>query len=100
MSQQNSKERAIMDFLHRKIFDPILQSSVASEKLKAGVRCTIMRMEQRNAFGMVQYFWSAISGTDRSISFANLMHAEGFNRFEEAAEEFSARFDDAFLRCP
>jgi len=95
-----NKEQAIMDFLHQKIFDPILQSPVASKKLRAGVICTIMRMEQRDAFGMVQYYWSAISGTERSISFADLMRTEGFNRFEEALEEFRVRFDDAFLRRP
>jgi hypothetical protein len=31
------KEQEIMDFLHQRIFDPILQSSAASEKLKQGV---------------------------------------------------------------
>jgi hypothetical protein len=33
-----SKEREIMDFLHKRVFDPILQSPVASEKLKQGGR--------------------------------------------------------------
>src|SRR5215471_4644403 len=94
------KEREIMDFLHRRVFDPILQSPVASEKLKQGVRFTIMRMEQRDAEGMVQYYWSAIIGTERSIGFAALMRREGFGRFEEALEEFRVRFDNEFLRQP
>lgn len=38
------KEQEIMDFLHERIFDAILQSPLASEKLKQGVRYTIMRM--------------------------------------------------------
>lgn len=80
------------------IFDPILQSQAASEKLKQGVRYTIMRMEQRDARGMVQYCWSAIIGTERSIGFAALMRQEGSDRFEEALEEFRVRFDDSFLR--
>jgi len=50
------KEQEIMQFLHERIFDPILQSSAASEKLKQGVRYTIMRMEERDALGMVQYY--------------------------------------------
>jgi len=62
-----------MDFLHQRIFDPILQSPAASEKLKQGVRLTIMRMEQRDAVGMIQYYWSAIIGTEKSIGFAVLM---------------------------
>jgi hypothetical protein len=100
VNQLGLKERAIMDFLHTRIFDAILQSRSASEKLKQGVRMTIMRMEQRDAQGMVQYYWSAIIGTERSIGFAALMRQEGFSRFEEALEEFRVRFDDQFLRQP
>jgi hypothetical protein len=33
-----AKEQAIMDFLHEHIFDPILESPRASDKLKQGVR--------------------------------------------------------------
>jgi hypothetical protein len=94
------KEQEIMDFLHQRIFDAILQSPAASEKLKQGVRYTIMRMEQRDAAGMIQYYWSAIIGTERSIGFAALMRQEGFDRFEEALEEFRVRFDDQFLLQP
>ena len=62
----------------------------------------MMRMDQRAptyAAGMIQY-WSAIIGTERSISSAALMRQEGFDRFEEALEEFRVRFDDTFLRQP
>ncbi|HEY3927678.1 MAG TPA: hypothetical protein VGL89_04850 [Candidatus Koribacter sp.] len=34
------KETQIMDFLHAHVFDPILSSPNASEKLKQGVRGT------------------------------------------------------------
>ena len=98
--QLGTKEREIMDFLQERIFSPIFRSQSASEKLKQGVRYTIMRMEQRDAAGMMQYYWSAIVGTERSISFAGLMRQEGFDRFEEALEEFRVRFDDDFLRRP
>lgn len=94
------KEQEITDFLRERVFDPILGSPRASEKLKQGVRCTIMRMEQRDAAGMIQYYWSAIIGTERSVGFAALMRREGFGRFEEALEEFRLRFDDRFLRRP
>ena len=99
-AQLGRKEQEIMDFLHERIFDPILQSPTASEKIRQGVRYTIMRMEQRDAVGMIQYYWSAIIGTERSIGFAAQMRQEGFERFEEALEEFRVRFDDAFLRRP
>ena len=59
-----------------------------------------MRMTQRDAAGMVGYFWSAIVGTERSIGFAAQMKKEGFDRFEETIEDFRVRFDDRFLRQP
>src|ERR1700686_293338 len=94
------KEDEIMAFLSERIFDPILQSDSASESLKRGVRSTIMRLEQRDAAGMIRYFWSAIIGTERSIIFAGLIQDEGFDRFEDALEEFRVRFNDDFLRRP
>jgi hypothetical protein len=51
------------------------------------VRYTIMRMEQRDAAGMIQYYWLAIIGTERSIGFAAQMRQEGFDRVEEALED-------------
>lgn len=91
------KEQEIMDFLHQRIFDAILQSPAASEKLKQGVRNTIMRMEQRDAEGTIQYYWSPIIGTERSIGFAAQMRQEGFDRFEESLEEFRVRILAAAL---
>jgi hypothetical protein len=93
-----TKEHEIMNFLHSRVFDPILQSPIASENLKSGVRYTIMRMEECDAEGMISYYWSAIVGTERSKGFAAQMTKEGFGRFEEALEEFRDLFDDKFLR--
>jgi hypothetical protein len=91
------KEQQIMNYLHSRVFDPILQSPLATEKLKTGVRYTIMRLEERDAEGMISYYWSAIVGTERSKGFAAQMKKEGFGRFEEALEEFRDRFDQNFL---
>lgn len=93
-----AKEQEIMDFVHEHIFDPVLMSITASESLGQGVRLTIMRVGQRDAAGTVQYYWSAIIGTERSIGFAARMRQEGFTRFEDALEAFRVRFDNAFLR--
>ena len=87
------EEQEIMDFLSERVFDPILCSPNASERLKQGCRLTINRMKQRDADGMVHYFWSAIVGTERSISFATQMRREGFDRFEEVLEDFRNRFE-------
>lgn len=89
-----SKEAEIMAFLHEHVYDPILDSSKASKRLKQGVRYTIMRMNELDAQGMVRYYWSAVSGTDNSIAFARDMRDEGFTRFEDTdvLEEFRVRF--------
>jgi hypothetical protein len=92
------KKHEILDFLHEQVFDPILESPIASGTLKRGVNYTIMRMGQRDAVGIVQYYWSAIIGTDNSTRFARLMRSEGFGRFEEVIDEFRDRFNDEWLR--
>jgi predicted glycosyl hydrolase (DUF1957 family) len=92
-----TKEQELMSFLQERVFDPILNSPSASNELKQGVRMTIVRMNQRDAAGMIQYYWSAIIGTERSIGFAHRMRQEGFTRFEEVIDEFRERFDDDWL---
>ncbi|MQB04532.1 hypothetical protein DXT91_10365 [Agrobacterium tumefaciens] len=87
------REREIMGFLHQHVFDPILSSSNASPALKSGVRLTIVRLERRSAEKMVQYYWNAIIGTERSVGFSARMRAAGFTRFEETIDEFRQRFD-------
>lgn len=90
---QGIKEREIMDFLHEHVFDPILTSPRASTAIKSGIRLTIVRLEQRTAEKMIQYYWNAIIGTERSVGFSAKMREEGFTRFEETIEEFRRRFD-------
>ncbi len=46
---------------------------------------------------MVSYYWAAMKGTERSKGFAALMRKEGFERFEEAIDEFRERFDPNLL---
>lgn len=99
MNKEEMRKKEIMDFLHEQVFDPILNSNEASDTLKRGVRFTIMRMNKHsNAYGMVQYYWSAIIGTERSTKFAKQMRNEGFTRFEEVIDEFRERFNDQWLR--
>jgi hypothetical protein len=80
-------------FLHKRVFDPALASPKATKPIIAGVRTTIMKMEQRKtADGMIRYFWSAVHGTDKSTRFADMMAAAGLNRFEEVLEDFRRSF--------
>ena len=60
-----TKEDEIMVFLHERVFDPILKSPDAPQSLKQGVRLTIARMWERDAAGMIEFYYSAIVGTDR-----------------------------------
>ncbi|MGG0175808.1 hypothetical protein [Gottfriedia acidiceleris] len=92
-----TKEEEIMDFLHVRVFDPVLQSTTATESLKKGIRYTIMRLKERNAEGMITYFWSAIVGTERSTKFARLMKDNGFTRFEEVIDEFREKFNNQWI---
>ena len=93
-----TKEQEIMDFLYKNVFDPILNSPNASDTLKKGVNYTVMRMNQKDAMGMIKYYWSAIIGTDRSTNFANQMKTEGFIRFEEIIDEFRDKFNNEWIR--
>lgn len=92
-----TKDEEIMNFLHQRVFNPILDGEY-SNTLKQGVRYTIMRMENLDALGKVKYFWSAIVGTDKSISFAGKMRREHAARFEDVLEDFRVRFDDKWLK--
>ena len=92
------KEQEVIDFLSQNVFEPILNSSAASDALKKGVRYTIMRLNNLDAEGMVSYYWSAIVGTEKSTEFARQMRTEGFTRFEEVIDEFRDRFNDSWIR--
>lgn len=98
--RETQKKIEVMDFLHRNVFDPILNSSNASNRLKQGVRLTITRMNVRDAAGIVHYYWSAVIGTEKSTAFARQMRTEGFARFEdeEVLVEFRERFNDRWVR--
>ena len=92
-----TKEQELMEYLHEKVFDPILNSSTASSQIKSGVNLTIGRMNRLSAEKMVQYFWSALA-TDNAIRFSKKMKSEGLKRFEDVMEEFRDKFNDEWLR--
>ncbi len=95
---ETSKKTEVMQYLHLHVFDPILESPISSNSLKQGVRMTIVRLNERDAAGIIAYYWSAIVGTERSVLFAEAMKKEGFTRFEEIMEDFRLRFNDDWLR--
>ena len=92
-----TKEQELMEYLHEKVFDPILNSPTASSQIKSGVNLTIGRMNRLSAEKMVQYFWSALA-TDNAIRFSKKMKNEGLKRFEDVMEGFRDKFNDEWLR--
>lgn len=60
-SQLGRKEQEIMTFLRRRIFDPILQSIDSSERLKQGVRYTIMRITSADVSHMSAPQWAVVN---------------------------------------
>ncbi|MDD7656101.1 MAG: hypothetical protein PUJ23_04865 [Veillonellaceae bacterium] len=91
-----TKEEEVMEFLHQRVFDPILNSKKVPANLKRGVNLTIGRMNRLSAAKMVQYFWSALE-TDNAIAFSEKLKAEGLPTFEDVHEEFRDKFDDEWL---
>ena len=91
-----TKEQELMQFLHEKVFDPILNHPQTPANVKSGVNLTIGRMNRLRAEKMVQYFWSALA-TDNSIAFSKKIKAENLPRFEDVMEEFRDRFNDRWL---
>lgn len=92
-----TREEAVMSFLDERVFQPALNHPRSTPAIKAGVNLTRARMSQRTAFGMVQYFWSAVIGTERSTKFAKQMRQIGLTRFEETIDEFRERFGNDWL---
>ena len=92
-----TKEQELMNFLHEKVFEPILNSKDTPANIKSGVNLTIGRMNKLSAEKMVHYFWSALT-TDNAITFSKKMKAEGLPRFEDVFEEFRDKFNDEWLR--
>lgn len=92
-----TKEQELMQYLHNKVFDPILNSTTVSSKIKSGVNLTIARMDRLSSEKMVQYFWSALA-TENAITFSKRMKAEGVTHFEDVMEEFRDKFNDSWIR--
>lgn len=93
MSQTlGTKENEIMSFLRERVLDPVIASPRASNRLKQGCRLTTVRLQQLDATKMIEYYWSAVKGTERSIGFAAQLEKEGFTRFEDVLEEFRVKF--------
>lgn len=91
-----TKEEEIMKFLHKNVFDPILDSKEATPEIRAGVNLTISRMERLPAKSMRQYYWDALV-QDNAKRFSQLLKQAGLPRFEDVVDEFKTNFSDEWL---
>ncbi|WP_088226837.1 hypothetical protein [Desulfosporosinus sp. FKB] len=90
-----TKEQEILDFLEVNLFNPILQSPSTSERFKKATRGLHLRMKQRDAQGMIQYFWNTVVDTKtKQANYGRLLENEGFSEFEEVVANFRVRFKE------
>lgn len=90
-----SKEQEILDFLEVNLFTPILQSPTAGDRLKVATRGLRLRMKQRNAQGMIQYFWNTVVDTNaKHANYGRMLKNDGFPGFEEVVNNFRIQFKE------
>lgn len=95
------KQKAIMDYFDNTIFSPALTYGKEHNLVDVvrGVNLTKARMSRLASEKMIQYFWSAIIGTDKSIRFSKMMKEHNILRFEDIIEEVREKFNEDFLRA-
>jgi hypothetical protein len=90
-----TKEQEILDFLEVNLFNPILQSPSTPERFKSATRGLRLRMKQRDAQGMIQYFWNTVVDTKtKHANYGRLLQNEGFPGFDEVVNNFRVRFKE------
>jgi hypothetical protein len=90
-----TKEQEIMNFLEVKMFTPILKSALTSERFKKATRGLRLRMKQRDAQDMIQYFWNTVVDTKaKHAYYGRMLQNENFTEFEEVVNEFRVRFKE------
>lgn len=90
-----SKEQEILEFLETKMFVPILKSSRTTDRFKKATRGLRLRMQQRDAQAMIQYFWSTVVDPKaKHANYGRMLQNENFPELEEVVNEFRVRFHE------
>lgn len=90
-----SKEQEILNFLEVKMFTPILESSSTSERFKKATRGLRIRIQQRDAQGMIKYFWNTVvNDKAKDATYGRMLKNEGFPEIEEVLNEFRVLFHE------
>jgi len=90
-----TKEQEILDFLEVNLFNPILQSPSTTERFKTATRGLRLRMKQRDAQGMIKYFWDTVVDTNvKHANYGRMLQNERFPEFVEVVNNFRVRFKE------
>jgi hypothetical protein len=90
-----TKEQEILDFLEVKMFKPILDSGSTSDRFKTATRGLRVRMKQRDAQGMIQYFWNTVADAKaKHANYGRMLQNERLIEFEDVVNEFRLRFKE------
>ena len=88
------------NYFNTKLFEPTIKYATDNniKEIAQGARYTRMRMSQLDSKKKLQYFWSAIQGTEKSIKFSKLLKDNGVLRFEDILEEVREKFNDEYFK--
>ena len=96
------KQQIILDTVERKVWSKAEKIGIENKDrhLVQGIRLTRLRMSlQPTAEKTLNYFWSAIKGTDKSRGFYQLMKRYDLETFEDIVVEIRDTFTDEWLRA-
>ena len=88
------------NYFNARLFEPTIKYATDNniKEIAQGARYTRMRMSQLDSKKKLQYFWSAIQGTEKSIKFSKLLKDNGVLRFEDILEEVREKFNDDYFK--
>lgn len=100
MRTEEQRKNEMISYFDEKVFNPAIEKGreLKNSHIIQGVKLTRMRMMRLPSDKMLGYFWSAIHGTDKSISFSKIMKKYGIVRFEDILEEVREKFNDDFFK--
>lgn len=98
---ETQKCNEIMNYFDEKIFNPALDFAKRNHNstIFKGVNLTRARMHRLSSEKKIQFFWSAIVGTDKSIRFSDILKDNGITRFEDIIEEVRVKFNNDYLKA-
>jgi hypothetical protein len=90
-----TKEDEILNFLETRMFMPILNSPVTSERFKKATRGLRIRLKQRDAQEMIQYFWNTVVDANaKHANYGRMLQNEKFSDFDEFVNDFRVKFKE------